>query len=173
MTILLLIILDGGLVDSSIKLGSLLIDMDELNEASLILDSVMKEYPKKAIIFLHLAELQIHKSEFHSAVALLKKAQKILEIHDIVPFAPNFQDFREMNTKNLTSEEITLKKNRRKKIMEKRRQLQKSTERQLSANTFALLGTERLMSYQRAIQSFALSPTTSENRNTNICTIPL
>ena len=146
MMILLIIILDGRLVDSSIKLGSLLIDMDELDEASEILDSIMEGNPKKAIIFLHLAELQIHKNEFHSAVALLKKAQKLLEINDIVPFTPNFQDFREINTKNMTPEEITLKKNRRKIIMERRRQLQKSTERQLSANTFALLGTEQLVS---------------------------
>lgn len=122
------------------KLGSLLIDMDELAEASMILDRISEENPKKAIILLHRAELEIHKSEFHSSVALLKKAQKLMQVNEIVSFAPNSQDFREFDTRNLTSEAITLKRNRRKIIIEKRRQLCKSTERQLSANIFALLG---------------------------------
>lgn len=70
----------------------------------------------------------------------MKKAQKLMQVNEIVSFAPNSQDFREFDTRNLTSEAITLKRNRRKIIIEKRRQLCKSTERQLSANIFALLG---------------------------------
>ena len=114
--------------------------MDNLEEADKILEKIQQKNIKKPIILLHQAELQIHKNEFHLAVALLKKAQKLMSLNEIVSYSPNNQDFRELNFKNLKPEEIIRKKELRRNIIEKRKRLQKNTERQLCANIFALLG---------------------------------
>ena len=128
----------GTLVDSSVKLGSLLIDMDQLDEAETILNKVQKVNPT-AVAYLHQAELQIHKNDFYLAVALLKKAQKVLHVKDLVPFNPYYQD-RDLNLQNLSAEMIVIKRAKRSKIIERRRVLSMSLERQLSATIFALLG---------------------------------
>ena len=113
--------------------------MDELKEAEEILVKVQKYNPERAIIYLHQAELQIHKREYHLACALLKKAQKMANRTEIIPFQPNIGNSDDISYKG-TSEEITRKKNLRKLILERRKNLKKSNERQLSANIFSLLG---------------------------------
>ena len=129
----------GTLIDSAVKLGSLLIDMDQLGEAETILDKLQSENPKNAIIYLHQAEMKIHQNDFALAVNLLRKAQKALQVEEMVTFQPS-TDHREMNFTNLSSEEVAEKKLKRKMAVERRRILSKSNERQLSANVFALLG---------------------------------
>lgn len=129
----------GTLIDSAVKLGSLLIDMDQLDEAETILDKLQRENPKNAIIYLHQAEMKIHQNDFSLAVNLLRKAQKALQVEEMVTFQPS-TDHREMNFSNLSSEEIAEKKLKRKMAVERRRILSKSNERMLSANVFALLG---------------------------------
>lgn len=125
-------------MDSSVKLGSLLIDMDQLEEAETILNNVQKVNPT-AVAYLHQAELQIHKNDFHSAVKLLMKAQKAMIVKDLVPYNPYYQD-RDLNVQNLTAEEIAAKRAKRSRVIERRRVLSMSLERQLSATIFALLG---------------------------------
>jgi tetratricopeptide (TPR) repeat protein len=128
----------GALVDSSVKLGSLLIDMDQLEEAETILNKVQKVNPT-AVAYLHQAELHIHKNDFHAAVKLLMKAQKAMLVKDLVPYNPYYQD-RDLNIQNLNAEEIAVKRAKRSRIIERRRVLSMSLERQLSATIFALLG---------------------------------
>jgi Tetratricopeptide repeat len=128
----------GALVDSSVKLGSLLIDMDQLEEAETILNKVQKVNPT-AVAYLHQAELQIHKNDFHAAVKLLMNAQKAMLVKDLVPYNPYYQD-RDLNIQNLNAEEIAVKRAKRSRIIERRRVLSMSLERQLSATIFALLG---------------------------------
>ena len=128
----------GALVDSSVKLGSLLIDMDQLEEAETILNKVQKVNPT-AVAYLHQAELQIHKNDLHAAVKLLMKSQKAMLVKDLVPYNPYYQD-RDLNTQNLNAEEIAVKRAKRSRIIERRRVLSMSLERQLSATIFALLG---------------------------------
>ena len=127
------------------KLGSLLIDMDQLEEAEAILNKVQKVNPT-AVAYLHQAELQIHKNDFYLAVALLKKAQKLMQVKDLVPFNPYQQD-RDLNLQNLNAKEIAVIRARRSRIIERRRVLSMSLERQLSATIFALLGTIKSYKY--------------------------
>jgi predicted Zn-dependent protease len=110
-----------------------------MEEAEEILSKVQKENPSNAIIFLHQAELQIHKNEFHLAVSLIRKAQKSLQVKEVVLYSPSV-DYRELDLSNLSPEEILQKKLRRKQLTERRRLLSKFAERQMSANVFALLG---------------------------------
>jgi tetratricopeptide (TPR) repeat protein len=74
---------DGTLLDAVVKLGSLLIDMDELDEAASVLVDASRRCGSHgdaaAVVLLHRAELLVNKSEFHGAVALLRQAQKIVQ----------------------------------------------------------------------------------------------
>ena len=130
----------GVLADSDIKLGTLLVDMDQMEEADKILTKVQRENPSNAIIYLHQAELQIHRNEFQLAVSLIRKAQKSLQVKAVVLYSPSI-DYRELDLSNLSQEEILQKKLRRNQLTERRRLLSKFAERQMAANVFALLGT--------------------------------
>ena len=110
-----------------------------MDEAEQILSKVQKENPSNAIIFLHQAELQIHKNEFQLAVSLIRKAQKSLQVKEMVLYSPSV-DYRELDFSNLSPEEILQKKLRRNQLTERRRLFSKFAERQMSANVFALLG---------------------------------
>ena len=112
--------------------------MDQLEEAETILNKVQKVNPT-AVAYLHQAELQIHKNDFNFAVKLLMKAQKAMLVKDLVPYNPYYQD-RDLNIQNLNAEEIAVKRAKRSRIIERRRVLSMSLERQLSATIFALLG---------------------------------
>jgi len=68
---------DDLLLDLQVKLGSLLVDMDELKEASELLNRVSKVDGSNALALLHLAELSSHKNLFEEAIKHLRKANKI------------------------------------------------------------------------------------------------
>jgi tetratricopeptide (TPR) repeat protein len=72
---------DPSLVDSKIKLGSLLIDMDESTEASRLLKEAQKSDPDNAVVVLHLGELLINKNEFERAVKHLRKVQRLVPFY--------------------------------------------------------------------------------------------
>jgi len=55
---------DPLLLDSQVKLESLLVDMDEMKEASKLLKSTHKKAPHNYIALLHLAELHTHDNNF-------------------------------------------------------------------------------------------------------------
>lgn len=70
---------DPTLIDSQVKLGSILIDMDEKEEATTLLAKTINKDQYNPIIYLHLAELEIHNTDFSSAVTHLWKAQNYCE----------------------------------------------------------------------------------------------
>jgi len=70
---------DPRLLDTHIKLGCLLIDLDELEEASKFLDGARDLDPENPIVSLHLAELRIHEMDYAEAVSLLRAALALLE----------------------------------------------------------------------------------------------
>ena len=85
------------LPDSAVKLGSLLVDMDELDEAHQVFEGLSSHHTHKnhhhshsssnnnqhsaaqAVLLLHRAELLVNKNDFQGAVALLRQAQKLVQ----------------------------------------------------------------------------------------------
>lgn len=71
--------------DTSIKLGSLLVDMDEEEEARSLLTKHLEADTNDPIVHLHLAELDIHGVDFASATTHLYKAKRLAA--QISPFS--------------------------------------------------------------------------------------
>jgi tetratricopeptide (TPR) repeat protein len=71
--------------DTRIKLGSLLVDMDEEEDARSLLTKDLDSDNSDPIVHLHLAELDIHGVDFASATTHLYKAKRLAA--QIVPFA--------------------------------------------------------------------------------------
>ena len=101
------------LPDSAVKLGSLLVDMDELDEAHEVFEglglsshhthknhhhhhhstsnnssSSSSSSAAHAVLLLHRAELLVNKNEFQGAVALLRQAQKLVQSPVDDPWSP-------------------------------------------------------------------------------------
>jgi tetratricopeptide (TPR) repeat protein len=74
--------LNPSFIDSKIKLGSLLVDMDELEEARHILSNVGDENLEDPIVLLHLAELNINDNDYDEAVSVLRQAQRVCRIYN-------------------------------------------------------------------------------------------
>lgn len=69
--------LDPLLLDSQVKLGSLLVDMDELPDAEVLLREAEAMAPSSATVLLHLAEMDIHRNSFAEALASLRKGMRL------------------------------------------------------------------------------------------------
>ena len=69
--------LDRRLTDSLIKLGSLLVDVDEVDEATELLRSAIDQDPLNPFAYMHTAELHMHQNEFDSAIEILQRANQL------------------------------------------------------------------------------------------------
>ena len=70
--------LDARLTDSFVKLGSLLVDTDEVETAAEIFDAALDRDPLNPFIYMHKAELMINLNDFAAALTLLKRAHGLL-----------------------------------------------------------------------------------------------
>jgi tetratricopeptide (TPR) repeat protein len=68
--------LDPRLVDSQVKLGSLLVDLDEADEAGAVLARAREADPLNPFAHMHLAELHMSANDFTEALDDLGKAQQ-------------------------------------------------------------------------------------------------
>jgi tetratricopeptide (TPR) repeat protein len=66
-----------SVVDSVIKLGSLLVDTDEIEEAGELLDAAADQDPLNVFIYLHKAELLMNINDLSSALDNLRRAQSL------------------------------------------------------------------------------------------------
>lgn len=71
------------LLDTYIRLGSLLSDMDEVEEAQDLFKLALKIDPRSASALTHSAENEIQKSNFEGALELLKKAKQVSQSNQI------------------------------------------------------------------------------------------
>ena len=69
--------LDRRLTDSFIKLGSLLVDVDEVDEAEELLRLAVGQDPLNPFAYMHTAELNMHQNEFHAALESLQRANQL------------------------------------------------------------------------------------------------
>ena len=69
--------LDHRLTDSLIKLGSLLVDVDEVDEATDLLKTAIEQDPLNPFAYMHRAELQMHQNDFRGAIESLQRANQL------------------------------------------------------------------------------------------------
>lgn len=77
--------LDRRLVDSVVKLGSLLVDTDELEEAGALLDAAADQDPLNPFVCMHRAELLISLNDFGAAEELLRRARELAATYSSCP----------------------------------------------------------------------------------------
>ena len=81
------LLLDGSLIDSQIKLASLLIDMDETDKAeALLLELLNMSYVSRdnPFVLLHLGELEINRNDFQKANEYLTRATNVMNSSTVV-----------------------------------------------------------------------------------------
>lgn len=70
--------LDPSLNDTRIKLGALLVDLDEATRAYQLLQVALQVEPQSAVVLLHLAQWAMNESDFSAAHDYLRRANRLL-----------------------------------------------------------------------------------------------
>jgi len=73
------IMLDGDMLDSRIKISTMLMEMDELDKAEVHLRDASRKWPSELVVDLHQAELSVHQTNYMSAAQALRKASRRIE----------------------------------------------------------------------------------------------